>query len=161
MRRVLIISFLTFFFFLLEFIIFHLIGGWAKPQLLILLVIFFNLYLGIRYGLYAAVLAGVITDSFTTNVFGLNVVAFIICAYMTTLLRKYIYYRGSRMSRLILVFFICLVDFTVRLILHAMLGVIDVAGAIVVILLPALAMTLLCTSTVFHQLRLCVSRLFV
>ena len=161
MRRLIAITLLTFLFFLAEFIIFNLIGSWARPQLLILLIIFFNLYFGIRYGLYAAILAGAITDSFSTGVFGLNIVAFIICAYMTTLLRKYIYYRGSQMSRLILVFSICLIDFIVRVVLNAMGGAVDVFGAIFVVLLPALVTTLLCTSTVFQQLRLCASRLFV
>lgn len=161
MRRLIVITVLTFLFFLIEFILFNLIGNWARPQLLILLVIFFNLYLGIRYGLYAAILAGLITDSFSTSVFGLNIVAFIICAYMTTLLRKYVYYRGSRMSRLILVFCICLIDFFVRVVLNAMLGQVDVYGAITVVLPPALIMTLLCTSYTFQQLRLCVSKLFV
>jgi len=161
MRRLLAITVLTFLFFCAEFIIFNLIGAWARPQLLVLLVIFFNLYLGIRYGLYAAILAGVITDSFSTGIFGLNIVAFIICAYMTTLLRKYIYFRGSRMSRLILVFCICLIDFIVRVVLNAMSGQIDVFGALTVVLLPTLVMTLLCTSPIFQQLRLCASKLFV
>jgi len=161
LRRILVITVLTVLFFILEFLTFNIIGSWCRPNFLILLIIFFNLYLGIRFGLYTAILAGVLADSYGTHVFGLNVVVFILCAYGTTFLRKYIYYRGSRMSRLILVFFICLIDFTARFILHAILGYVDWIGALQFALLPTLTLTLLITTVTFQQLRQCVSKLFV
>jgi rod shape-determining protein MreD len=159
MRRIIAITFLIVIFFLLEYLSFNLIGWWFNPQLLILLIIFFSLYLGIRHGLYAAILAGVISDSFASSVFGLNIVSFIVDAYMATFLRKYIYYRGSHLSRLILVFSICLIDFLCRFILHAMLGTFDVVGAFKFTFLPSVLVTLLLTTYVFRKLHQCVSRL--
>ncbi|HLF17442.1 MAG TPA: rod shape-determining protein MreD [Candidatus Omnitrophota bacterium] len=161
MKRLIVITLLVFVFFLLEFFIFNLIGGWLTPSLLILLIIFFNLYLGIRYGLYTAILAGVLKDSFSSTFFGLNIVTFIVCAYLTTVLRKYIYYRGSRLSRLLLVFLICLVDFICRLVLHAILGSLDAAGAFKFVLFSGVVTTLLATTYTFQQLKRCVSKLFV
>jgi len=161
MRRLLFITISVLVCFILEFSVFNLAGWWLRPQLLILLIIFFNLYLGVRYGLYTAVLAGLIMDSFAASVFGLNLVSFILVAYMTTFLRKYIYYRGSRLSRLILVFILLLIDFSCRLILHAMLGYFDPVGAIKFALLPGLTVTLLLTTYTFQQLRQCASKLLV
>ena len=161
MRRLIVITLLVFAFFLLEFLVFNLAGGWLKPHFLILLIIFFNLYLGVRHGLYTAVLAGALKDSFSSTFFGLNIVTFIVCAYLTTFLRKYVYYRGSRLSRLLLVFFICLADFVCRLVLHAILGSLDVGGAFKFVLLPGLVTTQLITTTTFQQLKRCVSKLFV
>jgi len=161
MRRIIVITALTLLFFCIEFVIFNVFTSAFKPNLLILLIVFFDLYLGIRYGLYTAILAGILTDSFSTNVFGLNIVVFILCAYMTSILRKYIYFRGSRMSRLLLVFLIILIDFTARLILHAIAGHYDIASAFTYALLPALFVTLLITTYTFQQLRLCASKLFV
>src|SRR5262245_23603085 len=86
MRRIIFITVLVFLFFMLQFLLFNLVGWWLRPQLLILLIIFFDLYLGVRYGLYTAVLAGLIMDSFAASVFGLNLVSFILDAYMTSLL---------------------------------------------------------------------------
>ena len=161
MRRIVIITCFVLLFFIIEFFLFNLAGWWLKPHLLILLIIFFNLYLGVRYGLYTAVLSGLIIDSFSSSIFGLNLVSFIIDAYMTTFLRKYIYYRGSRLSRLILVFIILIIDFCCRLILHAMLGNFDPSGAFKFAFLPGLIVTLLLTTTIFQQLRQCASKLFV
>ena len=161
MRRIVYITALVFIFFLLEFFLYNLVGWWFQPQLLTLLIVFFNLYLGVRYGLYTAVLAGLIVDSFSTSVFGLNLVSFIVVGYMTTFLRKYVYYRGSRLSRLILVFIILIIDFGCRLILHAMLGNFDPVGAFNYAFVPGLVATLLITTTTFQQLRQCASKLLV
>lgn len=161
MRRIIAITVLAVIFFVIEFFLFNILGDFLQPHLLLLLVIFFNLFLGIRFGLYTAVISGILYDSFATTVFGLNIVSFIICAYMTTLLRRRIYYRGSQLSRLIMVFCIYLIDFFTRVILYSMLGSFDPLGAFKFALLPALVTTLFVTTTTFQYLRQCVSRLFV
>jgi rod shape-determining protein MreD len=156
-----LITVLAVVFFCIEFIIFNVFTSVYKPHLMILLIIFFDLYLGIRYGLYAAVLAGLLADSYSTGIFGLNIVVYILCAYMTSILRKYIYYRGSRLSRLLLVLLISLIEFAARVVLHAIAGQLDFLGAVTTAYLPALCVTLLITTSVFQQLRLCASRSFV
>ena len=161
MRRIIVITVLVFTFFIIEFLFFNIVGWWFNPQMLLLLIMFFNLYLGVRYGLYSAILAGILKDSFSASVFGFNIVTFIIDAYMTTFLRKYIYYRGSRLSRLILVFSVCCVDFCSRLVLNAILGSFDWWEAVRFAFVPTLITTLLLTTTSFRELRQCVSRLFV
>ncbi|MBU1997618.1 MAG: rod shape-determining protein MreD, partial [Candidatus Omnitrophica bacterium] len=101
MKKALIIIVLTFLCFLLEFLIFNIVGRWFMPNLLLLLVIFFNLYLGIRYSIFTAVCAGLLKDSFCASVFGINLVSYVVCAYMVTFLKRYIYHAGSKSSRLL------------------------------------------------------------
>lgn len=101
MKRFVFILILTYFFFLAEFLLFSSFGPWGTPNLLLLLIIFFNLYLGIRHGLLSAFLAGVIKDSFTVGVFGVNIFLFMSCAFLATVLRRNFYRPGSRLSRLV------------------------------------------------------------
>ena len=63
MFPLLLIILFTFILFGIEFLLFHVIGPWAMPNLLLLLVIFFTLYSGIRYGLVTAFVAGFVRDS--------------------------------------------------------------------------------------------------
>ena len=161
MRKLLFITIFVFVFFIIEFIIFNMIGRWAMPNLLILIVIFINLSFGIRYGLFTAVLAGAIKDSFSTSFFGINVFSFVVCAYMTIILKRYFYDKHSRSSRLLLVFSICLINVLMHFFLHSMFGVIDIVQAFQYILIPEIFTTLIVTAYTFRQLKKCVLRLFV
>ncbi len=62
------------------------------PNLLLLAVIYFNLAFGIRYSIFAAVVAGLFRDSFGAGIFGLNIFAFVVCAYLTTGLKRYLHF---------------------------------------------------------------------
>jgi len=161
MRKILFITIFTFLFFIIEFIIFNMVGRWAMPNLLILIVIFFSLSFGIRYGLFTAVLAGAIKDSFSTSFFGINIFSFVVCAYMTTILNKYFHDKSSRSSRLLLVFSICLINVIVHFFLYIMFGVIDIIQTFQYILIPEILTTLIVTVYTFRQLKKCVLRLFV
>ena len=161
MRKILFITIFAFLFFIIEFIVFNMIGRWAMPNLLILIVIFVNLSFGIRYGLFTAVLAGVIKDSFSTSFFGINVFSFVVCAYMTTILKRYFYDKHSRSSRLLLVFSICLINVLVHFVLYIMFGVVDIIQTFQYILIPEIFTTLIVTAYTFRQLKKCVLRLFV
>ncbi len=161
MRKILFITIFAFLFFIIEFIVFNMIGRWAMPNLLILIVIFVNLSFGIRYGLFTAVLAGVIKDSFSTSFFGINVFSFVVCAYMTTILKRYFYDKHSRSSRLLLVFSICLINVLVHFVLYTMFGVVDIIQTFQYILIPEIFTTLIVTAYTFRQLKKCVLRLFV
>ena len=76
MRRIIFVPVCVFLFFLIEFILFNMFGSWFMPNLLLLLVIYFNFSSGIRYSIFAAVLAGILKDCFSVDVFGLNIFYF-------------------------------------------------------------------------------------
>jgi rod shape-determining protein MreD len=161
MRKILLIPVCVFIFFLIEFFLFNLVGRWFMPNLLLLVVIYFNLVFGIRFSIFAAILAGILKDSFSADAFGLNIFAFVLCAYMTTFLKRYLHYVASRRSRLLLVFFIMVVNIATLSGLHVMLENVDPGEIFKFVFIPETIVTLMATSFVFLQLRKCVSRLFV
>ena len=147
--------------FVLEFFLFNMLGRWLTPNLELLLIIFFNLYFGIRYGLVTAVLAGVLKDSFSPAAFGIYTSSFMVCAYMTTLLKQYIYHMGSRLSRSILILSIVIINVIVHSILYsARVGAIDGGEVVRYVFLPQAVVTLLAAPFLFTQLKRCASRLF-
>ncbi|HQP10084.1 MAG TPA: rod shape-determining protein MreD [Candidatus Omnitrophota bacterium] len=161
MRKIFLIFFCVFMAFLGEFFLFNLAGRWFMPNLLLLTIIYFNLAFGIRFSILAAVLAGLLKDGFSADVFGLNIFAFVVAAYMTTFLKRYLHYVASRRSRLLLVFFVITVNILTLSGLHVMLEKIDPGEIFRFVFIPETVVTLLVTSFVFLQLRKCASRLFV
>jgi len=161
MRKILLISVCVFISFLAEFFIFNLTGQWFTPNLLLLVIIYFNLAFGIRFSIFAAVLAGILKDSFSADIFGLNIFSFVLCAYMTTILKRYIHYVASRRSRFLLVFFIAVINVATHFCLHMMFGEINAGEVLEFVLIPEIVMTIFATSFVFIRLQKCVSKLFV
>lgn len=161
MRKVVVITFCVVVAFIIEFLLFHLMGRWATPDLELLLVMFFNMYFGIRYGLLTAVLAGVLRDSFSTGILGINICSFIVAAYMTTILKQYIYHMGSRLSRYILILVIIAINAVVHYHLYRILvGPLYPGQVFRFVFLPQAVLTLLVAPFVFGQFKRCVSRLF-
>lgn len=99
MRQILFIPLICYLAFLAEFACFNLFGRWGDPQWLLLVLIFFNLYSGIRFSLWAALCAGVLMDCFSTMPFGTHIFAYVVCACVSLGVRKYCYERGSDISR--------------------------------------------------------------
>jgi rod shape-determining protein MreD len=145
---------------LVEFCLFNLFGRWGTPQLLLLVVIFFNLYSGIRFSLWAAFWAGILADCFSTMPFGTNVFAFVTCAYLSTLIRKYAYERGSALSKRWMVFALVTAHTVIMGLLHNMIfdevHWADVLGGI---WLPQALTTVMVTLFVFERLQLVAKRL--
>ena len=160
MRKAILIAVFVFLFFLIEYFLFNMAGRWFMPNLLLLVVIYFNLAFGIRYSLFAAILAGILKDSFSTNLFGLNIFTFVLCAYMTTFLKRYLHYVASRQSRLLLVFFITTIHVMIQLCLHVMYEKVDLVQIFKYVFIPEIITTLIVTSFIFAQLKKCVLKLF-
>lgn len=161
MGKIVVITFFVVVVFIIELVLFSLMGRWATPNLALLLVMFFNLYFGIRYGLWTAVCAGFLRDSFGTGVVGINVCSFVIAAYMTTILKQYIYHMGSRLSRHILIFLIITINVIVHYYLYRILaGALYPGQVFQFVFLPEAVLTLFVAPFVFEQLKKCVSRLF-
>src|SRR5271167_4507660 len=106
MKRIAVIALVSYLAFALEFLLYNFWGPWGKPERLILVVIFFNLYLGIRFSIIAAVFCGIFKDSSGIAPFGTYVLVYIAGAYLTTCVRRYLYEPGSRFSRAVVTFFV-------------------------------------------------------
>jgi len=153
MRQIISILVLILGAFLIEFFLFKLAGRFFLPNLSLLLIIFLTLYLGIRYSICTALLAGIIKDSFATVLFGTNIFSFVICAYITVILKKYIHYQGSRLSLLFLVMLISFLNVLIHFILYLMMGMIDPAQVLRFVALPEILTTLIVTPFIYYQFK--------
>lgn len=120
MRNIILIGLGVWICFIIEYLFSMLFPIWLRPNLLLILIIFFNLYRGIRHSLLVAFMAGVLKDCFAPHLFGLNIVVFMMCAHLTTFFKIYIYESSSSSTRLLLIFIISvssvLIGFWTRLI---------------------------------------------
>ena len=144
----------------MEFLLFNLVGFRFTPNLLLILVIFFVLSLGTRYGLLTAIGAGLLRDSFDIGPLGVNVFSFMICAYITPFIRKYLYHTGSASSRLLLVFCVCLVNVGIHLFLYMKFGPVNIMDVFKFVLLPEVLSTLVVANGSIEVFRKCASRSF-
>ncbi len=145
----------------IEFFLFNHFGRWFKPNFSIILIVFFNLYWGSWYGVVTAIVAGILKDSFSPGVFGLNIFAFIMCSYVTSLIRKYFYHIASSASRVHLVVIICVMNVLIHYVFNVLVNVINFGAVFRFILLPETMATTLAASYVFKNLKQCVSRFSV
>ena len=161
MQKILIVFLLAIGCFVAEFMIFNLFGRIFLPNLSLILIMFINLSLGIRYGLFAAIISGVIKDSLGIGFFGSHTLSFVVCAFLAVYLQKYIYQRGSGLSRLILLGAMVGTDFLIQFFLNLMSGEVFIADALRFIFVPEILATLLLADFSFAGLKKCVLKFFV
>jgi rod shape-determining protein MreD len=153
MKRLATIFILTYVFFLVEFLLFDVFGRWGKPDLLLILIVFFNLYLGIRYGLLTACLAGIFKDAFSSEVFGTYIFLFMCCAFFSTVMRRNFYRPGSRLSRLMVIGGVVTVFVFAQGLLYAMNHDLDWKGVIQYVFIPEILITMLSATFIFSKLK--------
>ena len=163
MKRVAVIALVSYLAFALEFLLYNFWGQWGKPELLILVVIFFNLYLGIRFGIIAAVFCGIFKDASGVAPIGTYILVYIAGSYITTFVRRYLYQQGSRFSRALVAFFVVVGCFIVRAILLLMPDTysyssnmgheVHLPELLFYVLVPQLLTTMIAATYVFEQLK--------
>ena len=153
MKRIAVIGLVSYLAFALEFLLYNFWGHWGKPELLILVVIFFNLYLGIRFSIIAAVFCGIFKDASGVAPFGTYILVYIAGSYVTTFVRRYLYQPGSRFSRSLVAFFVVVGCFIVQAILSNMNHEVRLSELLLYILVPQLLTTMIAATYVFEQLR--------
>jgi len=153
MKRVAVIALISYAAYALEFILYNFWGQWGKPELLILVVIFFNLYLGIRFSIIAAVFCGIFKDASGAAPFGTYILVYISAGYMTTLIRRYLYQPGSRFSRAVVTLFVVLGCFIVQASLSNMNHEVRLGELLTYVLVPQMLTTMIAATYVFAQLR--------
>src|SRR6202789_450982 len=153
MKRVAVIGLVSYLAFAMEFLLYNFWGEWGKPELLILVVIFFNLYLGIRFSIIAAVFCGLFKDASGVAPFGTYVLVYIAGSYVTTFVRRYLYQPGSRFSRALVAFFVVIGCFIVQVTLSNMTHEVRIDELLVYLLAPQLLTTMIAATYVFQQLK--------
>ncbi len=152
-KRIGIIAFLSYLFFIVEVVLNDTFGVWVKPQLLLLLVVFWGLYSGIRYSIIAATFGGLIKDSYSILPFGTYLFVFIAAAYLTTIVRQNLYQPGSRFSRAVVAFFVLLATLIIQAMIYQMNYEARWGELFFDIFLPQLVATMVVVTFVFHRLR--------
>ncbi len=160
MRNIFLISVCVLACFVAEYFLAQWLPAWFQPNLLLLFVIFFNLYRGIRHSLLVAFFSGLIQDSFAPQIFGLNIFALMLCAYCTTLLKMYIYESGSVVSRLFLVFLITTLYVLVVFCLRMIFIPFHFWSAMHYIMLPQIFATTVFSIYILKAFRQCALKLF-
>jgi|GEM_PF-426459 len=163
MKRIAVIALVSYLGFALEFLLYNFWGPWGKPELLILVVIFFNLYLGIRFSIITAVFCGTFKDTSGVAPFGTYILVYIAGSYVTTLVRRYLYQPGSRFSRAMVTFFVVTGCFIVQAILVLMSDThsyssnmnheVRLPELLLYILVPQLLTTMIAATFVFERLK--------
>ena len=153
MKRLLIIIVSVYVFFLAEFLLFNVFGRWGKPNLLLLLVIFYNLYLGIRHGLFCAFCAGLLRDAFSSDIFGTHLFLFMMSAVLALLLRRNFYQPGSRLSRLMVSFGVVFIYVLAETIMQSQTYFIEWPEALRYVALPQIVTTMAVATFVFIRLK--------
>ncbi len=159
MKRYFIITIFVYIAFLLEFVSFNAFGSWGKPEFLVLVIIFCNLYWGIRHSLWAAFIAGMLKGAFDIEPSCTYVLVFISAAYLTTFIRRNLYQPGSRFSRVVVTFFVLIAIFVMELLLHLRFMQVRLDEAMMYILIPPLVLTMAIATFVFAQLKALTQRL--
>jgi rod shape-determining protein MreD len=146
--------------FMLEVVFAQLFGRWFLPNFFIILIVFLNLFRGTRYSLLCAVLAGVLKDSFSVNIFGLHLFSFIASAYLTTFFKMYFYQVGSQASRILLVFLITQSYLLIYFLLSARFVPLPFKEMFVYIFIPQVMATLFVAPFTIEKVKQCALRSF-
>ncbi len=160
MRKIVAIITLVLLFYLIEQVLFRVLGKLLLPNFLIILIVFVDLSFGSRYSLTTAFICGFLKDSFSANDFGLNMIAFGVSALAVTIFRNYYYRKGSEGSRLLLVAFAVTINVAAQYLLRLMHGKVFLFEVLQFVFLPEIFLTVAVSLLTINTLRRCVSRLF-
>ena len=160
--KIIVIIAITYLFFLLEIVLANVFGKWLKPNLLVLFIIFVDLHLGIRYGIFAAIFAGLLLDSFGAGAFGVNIFSFLLCVYITTLLHRLFFYDVEfGFLRILMAFLMSLFVVLANYALSSMFYTIDFLQMLIFVMLPEVLITTLAAPFIFKYLKRCVLKFSV
>jgi len=138
----------------------QVLGTWFVPNFLLLAVIFFNLYRGLRYSLAAAFIGGILLDAYSGASGGVNVFSLVMCAFVTGGLKKYIYQPGVDASRILMTIAVSTVNTLIQYFLMTARADIGFGEAFMTAILPEILWTTVAASFTFERFKQCASRLF-
>jgi len=160
MRSALHIIFFVYVTFILESVLSQLVGRWLQPDLLLMLIVFFNLFRGIRCSLFAAVCAGLLRDSFSAQAFGLNTFSLCACAFLTTYIKLYVYHVGSAPTRVLLVVVMTVVHVMVRFIVNIVFVPLSFSEVFRYVLIPQVVIASITANYFFARFKKCALKFF-
>jgi rod shape-determining protein MreD len=160
MRKFILIAIFVISCFIIQTVMGQVLGRWCKPNLLIILIVFFNFFRGTRSSVIAAFIAGLLQDSFSAKLFGLNIFSLIVCANLITFFKMYLYQAGSTSSRVETVLLVTVVNLFIQYAFNAAIEPIYFTEVIRYVMLPEVVATVVVTPFVFEKLKQCALKSF-
>ncbi|MFA6378439.1 MAG: rod shape-determining protein MreD [Candidatus Omnitrophota bacterium] len=145
--------------FFLEIIISNVFGHWLKPNLLILFIVFVNLYFGVRQGLFAAVVAGLLKDSFAVGIFGAHIFAFILSSYLVILIKRYVFHIEALALKLALAFTLSLLNVLILYFIQVLFTEVNFKDVLWVVAIPEVTMTTIVGPYCLESFKKCALRI--
>ena len=158
MRKILIITILSLVGLVLEFLIFNSVFKWFRPNFEVILVVFFNLYWGSKFGFLTALIGGAIKDSISLSNFGINIFSLVVSSLAVTVSKKYFYHIGSEASRVPMVWAVALVNILLQYVLNLMFRFYPFGQVFLYVFVPEILMTGLVAPIVLREVRRIVVR---
>lgn len=157
--RNLIIAIFIFISAIIQFTILYTISFFnIRPDILLILVVFLNLYLPFKKGLVIGGICGVLKDIFSSGVFGLNLLSFVICIFIIKGIKKYLYKEDHSM-RILIIFLISLINSTIYCIFKTAFFGLTFAYPFALIIFFESVYTALISPVIFIPFRKCVLKL--
>lgn len=131
------------------------------PDLCLLTIIFSTLSLGFRYGFAVALVAGILKECLTGQIFGMVLVPYLSCAFLADYLKRHLALHESLIARVGVVFACLIAQLMIQGIFFAGHHPMDLSVIGISIVVPQVLVTILSSEVFFNIFRPCASRLFV
>jgi rod shape-determining protein MreD len=125
-----------------------------KPNLSLLAVVFFTVYLGLAEGLSSAILAGLLKDALSLNQAQMNFLVFLICALVINYFKKYIY-RETILMIFVTAICVSLLNGLLDYFWGYFVKGIPLGTAILLVIAPEIFFTVILSPFVFFYLKRC------
>ncbi len=160
MQKFILVTGITLLSFIIQTIFARVLGSWWTPNFVLIAVVFFNLSRGLRTSLAAAFFGGFLLDSFSGSILGVNIFSLVICAFLVSWLKMYIYQPGVAESRGLLVFVIAAGNSLIQYIVIASQVDVGLGEAMRSFIIPEILWTTLVASYTLERLKQCALKLF-
>lgn len=128
-----------------------------KPDLLLLAVVFFTVYLGLTEGILSAITGGIFKDVFSVNSWGVNLLIFMSCALLISYFKKYIY-RETAITIFTTALIVSLLNAILNYFISFSTQGLIFQGQFLWVILPEIILTAIFAPVVFFYLKRCALR---
>ena len=161
MRRIFLVSGIVILCLVVQLVFARVLGSSFVPNFVLIAVVFFNLYRGLRYSLGAAFLGGFLLDSFSGSPMGFNVFSLVMCAFILGSVKKFIYQPGVAESRLLMVFLTVISNSFLQYFVNVAAGIrINFTVVLWGAMVPEIVLTLVFALYTLERLKKCASKLY-
>ncbi len=158
MKKYLLITGLIVLFCAIESALFNVFSEWVVPNLLLMFIILLGLFFDLKYSIFSAIIGGLIKDSFSSSVIGVNMVAFLSSVFILFLLRKYVYHPHSGLSRIFVLAAVLTANEFIHFVFYYSAKDIVFAESFKFVILPQIISSIMLYPAVFYIFKKCVLR---